>query len=277
MFVGFLVVTLLLLRLRTVGSHPLIENKVSFLMVACALVINLAPEVLGLQSKSERTVHRTRKRKYVNDIFNELGPYYVRRAYRMEPASFWKLCRLLRPFVVKVSTKKKWKNGAKNGLIPTPTKISAAIRYFAGGSAYDISVVHGISYTDVFRSVWTVVDAVNECPDLAFAYPSDHSEQQKIATGFHAMSRGVFSCCAGAIDGILIWMEKPSGRHCELSECGAKKFFCGRKKKFGLNMQATCDHEKRFLDIYIKHPHQLLTTLHLVCHHCSASWRAPHS
>jgi hypothetical protein len=39
-----------------------------------------------------------------------------------------------------------------------------------------------------------------------------------------------------------------------VSGCGAKKFFCGRKKKFGLNMQATCDHEKRFLDIYLGHP-----------------------
>jgi DDE superfamily endonuclease len=39
-----------------------------------------------------------------------------------------------------------------------------------------------------------------------------------------------------------------------LPECGAKKFFCGRKKKFGLNMQVTCDHNKKFLDIYLKHP-----------------------
>jgi hypothetical protein len=65
---------------------------------------------------------------------------------------------------------------SKNGLIPTPRKISVALRYFAGGSPYDISVVHGISHTDVFRCVWTVVDAVNACPELAFGYPSDHSD-----------------------------------------------------------------------------------------------------
>jgi DDE superfamily endonuclease len=80
------------------------------------------------------------------------------------------------------------------------------------------------------------------------------TDQQKIADGFAKASRGIFDCCAGAIDGILVWMEQPSQKHCELSGCGAKKFFCRRKKKFGLNMQATCDHNKRFLDIYLKHP-----------------------
>jgi DDE superfamily endonuclease len=254
MYVGFAVVVLWLL-LSTAKAHPMIKNKGNFLLVACALVVALDPESIGLEPKRVVKPHRNRKRKYVNDIFNELGPYYVRRAYRMEPASFWKLCRLLIPLLAKAaSNKKKWKNGAKNGLIPTPTKISVALRYFAGGSPYDIALVHGIGYTDVFRSVWTVVDAVNACPELDFGYPTDHEQQQEIADGFKSVSRGIFNCCAGAIDGILIWLEKPSERHCELSECGSKKFFCGRKKKFGLNMQATCDHNKKFLDIYLKHP-----------------------
>jgi hypothetical protein len=168
----------MLLLIRTVGGHPLQKHQ-NFLVTACALVVSLVPESLGLQDKREGRQHRVRTRKFVNEIFKELGPYYVRRAYRMEGTSFWKLCRLLRPFVVKASTKK-CRNGAKNGLIPSPTKISVALRYFAGGSPYDIAVVHGISHTEVFRSLWTVVDAVNACPDLAFEYPKDHSEQQKL-------------------------------------------------------------------------------------------------
>jgi hypothetical protein len=219
------------------------------------LVISLDPEANGLQQPREAHAHRKRKRKYVNDIFSELGDHYVRRAYRMDVNSFWKLCRILKPHMPIPSTmNKKHRNGAKNGLIPTPSKISCALRYFAGGSPYDISVVHGISHTEVFRSIWNVVDAVNACPELGFVYPKDWNEQQTIADGFKRVSRGIFNCCAGAIDGILIWIEKPSDKHCDLSGCGAKKFFCGRKKKFGLNMQATCDHEKRFLDIYLRHP-----------------------
>ena len=42
---------------------------------------------------------------------------------------------------------------------------------------------------------------------------------------------------------------------CEVSGIGQKKFFCGRKKKFGLNMTATCNHKRRFIDnIDISHP-----------------------
>jgi hypothetical protein len=136
MLVGFAVVAVLL-RLRQTHGHPLAQQG-NFLLVACALVASLEPELLGLHEKRVVSVHWTRNRKYVNDIFNEMGPHYVRRAYQMEPSSFWKLCRLLRPLLLKKSNKKKTPNSAKNGIIPTPTKISVAIRYFTGGSPYDI-------------------------------------------------------------------------------------------------------------------------------------------
>jgi hypothetical protein len=122
--VGFVVVALLLVTLRGVGGHPLLDKRGNFALVACALVVALAPEAINLQDRKAGHNHRKQKRKFVNDIFNKLGPYYIRRAYRMEPSSFWKLCQLLRPFIVKTSLKKKHKNGAKNELIPLPTKIS---------------------------------------------------------------------------------------------------------------------------------------------------------
>ncbi len=56
---------------------------------------------------------------------------------------------------------------------------------------------------------------------------------------------------AGAIDGILIWVHKPSPKDCVDAGCSSGKFFCGRKKKFGLNCQAVCDVWGRILDILI--------------------------
>ena len=53
---------------------------------------------------------------------------------------------------------------------------------------------------------------------------------------------------------MLLWIEKPSQYECERSHCGARKFFCGRKHKYGLNLQGTCDSEGRFLDVSICHP-----------------------
>jgi hypothetical protein len=71
---------------------------------------------------------------------------------------------------------------------------------------------------------------------------------------FERKSKAGFAICAGAIDGILIWIKKPAPDNCEIAKCGQKKFFCGCKKIFGLNMQAISDVEGCFLDVSIKHP-----------------------
>ena len=191
----------------------------------------------------------------MNSIFAELGPYYTRRAYRMTAEDFWNLHRLLFPHLRTINKPSKpWKNGATNGLILTATRLSVAIRYFAGGRAEDICLVHGIGPSEVYSCVWRVVDAINNCPHLNIKFPTDHGEQRAIAAGFQAKSQPLFPICVGAIDGLLIWTEKPSAIECEKAECGETKFWCGRKKKYGLNLQGTCDHNRRFIDIALGHP-----------------------
>ena len=138
-------------------------------------------------------------------------------------------------------------------LISSKIRLSIALRYFAGGSPYDIMLTHGVSYCSVFSSVWGVVDAVNSTEGLAFYFPS-HQQQVKIATGFQGMSGAMFSNVIGALDGILIWMIKPSFSWCRVSECGEAQYKCHRKDKFGMNMQAMCDHKLRFTWIDIQWP-----------------------
>lgn len=95
---------------------------------------------------------------HVSNIFAELGPSYLRQAYRMDKASFYKLHGMLRPglggrkFSVK-STKKYHKNGAPNGIIPSTSRLSMALRYFTGGDPYDICIAHGVGHSDVYNSV----------------------------------------------------------------------------------------------------------------------------
>jgi DDE superfamily endonuclease len=98
------------------------------------------------------------------------------------------------------------------------------------------------------------VDAVNKCPDLAFGFPRCHEKQKQLALAFKAKSAAAIDCCVGATDGMLLWIERPTNVDCDRAECGPKKFFCGRKHKFGLNMQATCDADGMFLDVSIAHP-----------------------
>jgi hypothetical protein len=121
---------------------------------------------------------------------------------------------------------------------------------------YNIALVHGVSTSEVYRSAWWVVHAVNKSKKLKIKFPVDHKEQQRcVAKGFLEKSTDAkFGVCAGANDSILIWTKKAAPHDCETTNCGSKKFFCGRKKKFGLNLQAVCDVNGMFLDISICHP-----------------------
>ena len=190
------------------------------------------------------------------DIFRPLGKYMFRRAYRMKKASFYKLHSILKPhldecFFPNQGGKRDPKN--HKYLISTEIRLSIALRYFAGGCPYDILLTHGVSYKSVFVSVWGVVDAVNKCKELEFSFPN-HEEQQKIAAGFKKKSGANFSNVIGAIDGILIWMMKPSFRWCRLTKCGEGQYKCHRKDKFGMNIQAIYDHKLRFTWIDIRWP-----------------------
>jgi len=138
-----------------------------------------------------------------------------------------------------------------NGIISTSVRLGIAIRYFAGGSPYDIMVKFGVSHTSVFESVWIVVEAVNMLPAMKIEYPSDVEEQKKIAKGFCDASKVRFDCCAWEINGILIWMHKPSMKEADAAGVGQKKILCGRKNKFGLNCQAVSDVRGRILEIGI--------------------------
>jgi hypothetical protein len=89
---------------------------------------------------------------------------------------------------------------------------------------------YSIGHTDTIKSVWYVVGAVNRHPRFNIVYPDNHDKQRSIARGFQNVSSAGINCCAGAVDGILIWTHKPSPKDCMEARCGPVKFLCGRKK-----------------------------------------------
>jgi hypothetical protein len=132
--------------------------------------------------------------------------------------------------------------------------LSLALHFFAGGHPYDLMVSHGVGYCSVFASVWGVVDAVNNCPDLAIDFPT-LSEQLTISRGFKAMSGAGFDKVIGAIDDILIWTRhKTSKKEYVETVCGEKSFLCHRNDKFGMNIQAICNDKLRFILIDLSWP-----------------------
>ena len=183
-----------------------------------------------------------------------LGETYFRRAFRLSYGSFLELHRRLSNAVSAASRKymSALPHHVPNGKITTSVRLGCALRYFSGGSPYDICCSFGISHTEVLDSVSYVVDAVNDV--FRLSYPSLHDEQRAIADDFRQYSGADFGICAGAIDGLLIWIGKPTPADCEEMRCDSGKFFCGRKNKFGLNCQAVADRRGRILDLSITFP-----------------------
>jgi len=141
----------------------------------------------------------------------------------------------------------------RNGSISTLVRLACAIRYFAGGSPYDLMGKYGISHSVILNSVSYVVEAVNALVEFHINYPADESSQLRIAAAFRTASAVDFDNCAGAIDGILIWIQRPCSYDAEVAEVGAQRFYCGRKHKYGMNCQAVSDRRGRILDISIKY------------------------
>ena len=105
-----------------------------------------------------------------------------------------------------------------------------ALRYFAGGDPLDIAWVHRVNDSEPLRSVWCVVDAIHITKSFNIVFPRRHAEQLLVASGFKKKSIVKFDNCAGAIDGMLIWIHKPTKSDMKRQGFGEMKCYCGRKK-----------------------------------------------
>jgi hypothetical protein len=195
-----------------------------------------------------RATHIKRERSTIERMHEQLGAYYFNRAYRMNYFQFMGLVSLLEPH------SKPRKKSGKNGTVAFSLKVSCFIRFGAGGSISDISLTHGLGDTTVTSCIWQVLSAIHKCPALDIKFPTSHAEQKQIAAGFQKKSQADFDCCVGCIDGVLVWTEQPRKKDCDAMQIGPRKFHCGRKSKFGFNMQAICDCRGVFLEVFIKHP-----------------------
>jgi hypothetical protein len=145
-----------------------------------------------IQEKQYRIAGRPpaiiRQRRSVGAVYQSLGRRFFRRAYRMSYDSFWVLHSKIENEIMNAVENRCTNTGeyfdprnappVLNGAISTSVRLAVAIRYFAGGSPYDLCSVYGISYSSVLESVWIMVDAVNNHKEFHIVYPSSHEEQK---------------------------------------------------------------------------------------------------
>ena len=198
---------------------------------------NREPRPHTSNRKNRRRIPR--RRSSILQIHRELGANLFKRAFKMNLKCFSKLYGIIKPELLKVMGRDRFncRQHAINGIIPMPSRLGCALRFWAGGDPYDLAVVIGISYTEVFKSVNYICDAINRTKSLDIKYPETHTEQKNIVKGFKTKSSADFDCCAGCIDGLLIWIHMPTKLECEKVKVGQSKFVCGRKSKYGLNLQ----------------------------------------
>ena len=112
-----------------------------------------------------------------------------------------------------------------NGRIDPSLRLACALRVFAGGDPVDITLSLGMPKTAVHDSVTYIIGSILKSDKLQIAFPTNHDDQKKIAEEFDQNSQANFTNCVGAIDGMLIWMEKPSEKDCKKVGVGSKKFY----------------------------------------------------
>ena len=91
---------------------------------------------------------------------------------------------------------------------------------------------YGISHSEVMESVWYVVDAVNTVEEFTIEYPESAEKQEEIAREFKRVSQANIDICASAIDGILIWIAKPSSKQAAIAKVNQGKFSVAAKENW---------------------------------------------
>ena len=224
-------------------------------LASITMVLHWIDMYLHNNKKSTRrstTYHRIKhKRRTIQSLQQEYGCLFSR-AYQMNCKGFMALHDLLQQRIKEYITNN---NNCTNYTSPNNESssfhvhnsnisseicLAVALRYFAGWSFLDISVSNGIRKTDVYQSVGVVVHATNTCA-LQFHFPRTIEECKAMADEFSFRSKAGFDNCVGCIDGMLLWTEKPFHKECERVGVDSGKFYCGRKCKFGLNLQGVCD------------------------------------
>ena len=179
-----------------------------------------------------------RTRKTMKMIYKELGPKMFRRSYRMSYCVFNVLFTKIETELNKIMRRnnpQNTRNHAVNGMIPLRSRLGCALRFWAGGDPCDLILVFGMSYSEIFRSIDFVLDAINQTESLQIKFPTDHEKQKSIAREYQSKSEVGFDNCVGCVDGMLVWIHMPSKKECNEIGVGQTKFICGRKSKFGLN------------------------------------------
>jgi hypothetical protein len=118
----------------------------------------------------------------------------------------------------------------------------AGLRFLGGADKASLSEIFGISDSSTLRIIDMFLNAVIGCYALSMVVPVTHDALLLGAHDFNNISGcGLFFGVVGAIDGWLCCTDRPS------DVTNATDYYSGHYQRFGINVQAMCDANLRFI------------------------------
>ncbi|GMF60747.1 unnamed protein product [Phytophthora fragariaefolia] len=122
-------------------------------------------------------------------------------------------------------------------------KLQMCLRWLSGGSYHDVRTNSDVSVAAFYASIHQVVDAIIAHPDLELQLPRTLTAQRETAKSFKNLSSGyVTRGCVGASDGWICPVRVPRKN----KVARVRSIFSGHYQRYGVNVQASCDHLSRF-------------------------------
>jgi hypothetical protein len=228
------------------SSERLRRKRQSYFVAFVATVFTISQA----GKKKNRSGQKRRFRRQPDRLLQEaVDDGLFSREYRMTRTAFFKLCTLLDSQLAPSS------KNTRGDVINVKEKVMVALRYFSGASYLDLIRKHGISKPGIYKVILQVTKAINTNPSIGKQtnFPSSTDSCETYAKGWASLSgptrqeRGLLNGCIGALDGIFIRTRCPTAKE----TTKARDYYSGHKKAIGLNVQALCDSQLRFMHVSI--------------------------
>ena len=162
--------------------------------------------------------------------------------YHMSKNSFNKLVEILRNQLAIDELQSLRSSGGSDPISPEIT-VAAGLRFLGGTPVTSVADVYHFSISSARRVIDNFLVAVDENPTLKIRMPKTDEELWKITKGFDEISgaSGLYDGAVGALDGWLACTDKPGDVD------NPTDYYSGHYQRFGINVQAICDVNLRFL------------------------------
>mmetsp|Transcript_14721 Transcript_14721/g.19568 ORF Transcript_14721/g.19568 Transcript_14721/m.19568 type:complete len:434 (-) Transcript_14721:134-1435(-) len=209
------------------------------LMCAAALAICLEEEENHSRESSPRTIPT---RKNWLEHVAQVGRRVFKKMYRLDLENFNRLLGYIRDEITTENVEMARRSSGSE--VCAEVRLAMTLRYLAGGSMWDIRLIFDVSHDEFYRSVWRVVDAINNYEGFKVVFPIDDVEKlSEIESVFRSKSsHEMITGCVGAIDGCLLWQKNPG-----IAVHNPNRYYCARKEKHALLLMAIVDADRRII------------------------------